>query len=120
MKLYGTVMYWSPDKHYGFIRARVPAAAGFVFEKFFLSERDITFSVRELEVRVGDFVRFRPGRPRSKPHEAVRAVDVEIFNDEEQCKLLDLVRNPRPVEPRPHVQGALAVLSSEARHDHEI
>jgi hypothetical protein len=117
MKVCGQVVFWNPDKHYGFVRARVPAAAGFIFEKFFLSEYEITFSVRELEVvRVGDFVRFSLGRPRSKPNEAVRAVDVEAFRDEEQCKLLDLIRNPKPIEPQ-HVQGALAVLSSEAQHE---
>jgi hypothetical protein len=115
MKVCGEVVFWNPDKHYGFVRARVPAGVGFVFDKFFLSEYEITFSVRELEVRVGDFVRFSPGRPRSKPHQSVRAADVELFNDEEQCRLLDLVRNPK-LEPL-HVQSA--VLSSEAQHDEQ-
>jgi|GEM_PF-4093364 len=78
----GNVVYFSPDRSFGFISSRIENTAK--LEKFFFHVSRIVFSEIEVpKIPIGAYVRFYPSdQPTKRPNDSKYAIDVQVYRDE--------------------------------------
>ena len=95
----GTILFYRPDRSYGFISSR-PDPNGSTIDRFFFHVARITkCEVDPLQIKAGMFVRFTPSPEAPKhPQDAWYSLDVQIFKSEASAAAADLAASASTTE----------------------